>query len=88
MLMQASTVTSKGQVTIPKEIRRALGIRQGSRVAFAHKAGKVELRVVHHAPESVVSGFGMLDARGKRLPANFDAASLLAPRKLRPRGKP
>jgi AbrB family looped-hinge helix DNA binding protein len=76
--MDASTVTSKGQVTIPKEIRRQLGIRQGSRVAFASKNGKVELRVLHRAPATVESGFGMLDARGKRLPADFDAASLLA----------
>ena len=76
--MDASTVTSKGQVTIPKEIRRVLGIRQGSRIAFATKNGKVELRVLHRAPETVVSGHGMLDARGKRLPADFDAASLLA----------
>ncbi|MEO7851359.1 MAG: AbrB/MazE/SpoVT family DNA-binding domain-containing protein [Rubrivivax sp.] len=77
--METSTVTSKGQVTIPMEIRRALGLRQGSKVAFAQKNGKVELRVVHSAPESVVSGFGMLEARGKRLPADFDAASLLRP---------
>ena len=76
--MDASTVTSKGQVTIPKEVRRALGIRQGSRVAFATKNGKVELRVLHRAPETVVSGHGMLDARGKHLPPDFDAASLLA----------
>jgi AbrB family looped-hinge helix DNA binding protein len=84
--MESSTVTSKGQVTIPKEIRRALGIRQGSRVAFAQEGGKVELRVVHQAPQAVVSGFGMLDARGKRLPADFDAASLLAPRARRAKG--
>ena len=76
--MDASTVTSKGQVTIPMAIRRALGIRQGSRVAFATtKGGKVELHVLHRAPAAVASGFGMLDSRGKRLPAEFDAASLL-----------
>lgn len=75
--MDASTVTSKGQVTIPKEVRRALGIRQGSRVAFATKNGKVELRVLHRAPETVASGHGMLDAHGKHLPPDFDAASLL-----------
>jgi AbrB family looped-hinge helix DNA binding protein len=76
--MDASTVTSKGQVTIPKAIRRELGIGQGSRVAFASKNGKVELRVVHRAPGNVESGFGMLSARGKRLPADFDAAGVLA----------
>ena len=77
--MDASTVTSKGQVTIPKEVRRALGIRQGSRVAFTTKNGRCELRVLHRAPEAVLSGHGMLDARGKHLPADFDVAILLAP---------
>ena len=79
--MDASTVTRKGQVTIPKEIRRQLGIRLGSRVAFASKNGKVELHVLHRAPASVASGFGMLDARGKQLPADFDVAGLLAPKR-------
>ena len=85
--MESSTVTSKGQVTTPTEIRRALGVRQGSKVAFAQKSGKVELRVVHRAPEAVVSGFGMLGARGKHLPADFDAASLLVPQPRPTRGK-
>jgi len=60
-------------------VRRALGIRQGSKVAFAVSDGKAELHVVHRTPEPVVSGFGMLDARGKRLPEDFDAAGLLRP---------
>ena len=85
--MEGSNVTSKGQVTIPIKIRRALGIRQGSKVAFAQKNGKVELRVVHRAPETLVSGFGMLGARGQRLPADFDVASLLMPQARPLRGK-
>lgn len=75
--MPASTVTSKGRTTIPKDMRCALGIRQGSRVAFATKNRTVEMRVLHRAPQTVESGHGMLDARGKKLPADFDAASLL-----------
>lgn len=76
--MDASTVTRKGQVTIPKEVRRVLGIRQGSRVVFAAKNGKAEMRVLHRAPEAVASGHGLLGARGKTLPPDFDVASLLA----------
>lgn len=32
--MPASTVTSKGQITIPLEVRQRLGLRPGSRVNF------------------------------------------------------
>jgi len=32
--MPTSTITSKGQVTIPKEIREAMGIEPGDRVVF------------------------------------------------------
>ena len=76
--MDSSSVTSKGQVTIPKEIRRELGIRQGSRVEFTAKNGRAELRVVHRAPGSAPSGFGMLKVRRKHLPPDFDVATLLA----------
>jgi AbrB family looped-hinge helix DNA binding protein len=42
--MAAATVTSKGQITIPLEVRKALGLRSGSRVAFvATGAGSYEL---------------------------------------------
>ena len=78
--MSESTVTSKGQVTIPQEIRRALGIRQGSRVAFSTRNGVAQLRVLHRAPDSVVSGFGMLGARGRQVPVDFDVANLLVPK--------
>ena len=79
--MDSSSVTSKGQVTIPKEVRRELGIRQGSRVRFAVRNGKAELRVLHRAPARVASGFGMLRVRRRHLPADFDAATLLAPKR-------
>lgn len=32
--MPTATVTSKGQITIPKAVRDELGIREGDRVAF------------------------------------------------------
>jgi antitoxin PrlF len=34
----ATTVTSKGQVTIPKPVRDLLGVRPGSRVEFRQTA--------------------------------------------------
>jgi AbrB family looped-hinge helix DNA binding protein len=40
-----ATVTSKGQVTLPKELRRHLGIQRGSRIRFtipANGAVRVE----------------------------------------------
>ncbi|MBI4317796.1 MAG: AbrB/MazE/SpoVT family DNA-binding domain-containing protein [Chloroflexi bacterium] len=39
-----STMTSKGQVTVPKEIRDALGIGPGSEVEFGLEQGRVILR--------------------------------------------
>jgi len=32
--MSIATITSKGQVTIPSEVRRELGLRQGDRLEF------------------------------------------------------
>ena len=30
-----ATVTSKGQITLPKELRKRLGLQQGSRIRFS-----------------------------------------------------
>lgn len=81
--MDSSSVTSKGQVTIPKEIRRELGIRQGSRIGFSVANGKAELRVLHRPAGRPGSGFGMLKVRRRHLPADFDAATLIAPKRRR-----
>ena len=57
--MQSATVTSKGQITIPKPIRDALALRQGDRVAFRVR----EDGVVEMAPRSVdlLSLFGAIE---------------------------
>ena len=57
----ATTLTSKGQVTIPKQIRDALDLAPGSSVEFAvNKEGEL---VIHKA-----------GARPGREPDRFDAA--------------
>ena len=75
--MEATSVTSKGQVTIPQEVRQQLGIRQGSRIAFALVGDHVELRVVSSPTGLPDSGFGMLKSRRAALPAGLDPATLL-----------
>jgi AbrB family looped-hinge helix DNA binding protein len=75
--MDVTSVTSKGQVTIPKDLRQQLGIRQGSRIEFLLVDDHVEMRV-KSSPASVRgSGFGLLKTRRKAVPSDFDAATLL-----------
>jgi antitoxin PrlF len=40
----AATMTSKGQVTIPQEVRQRLGLRQGDRIEFVIEGGRTILR--------------------------------------------
>ena len=75
--MEATSVTSKGQVTIPQEVRQQLGIRQGSRIAFELVGDHVEMRVVSSPTGMPDSGFGMLKSRRAALPAGLDPATLL-----------
>jgi AbrB family looped-hinge helix DNA binding protein len=42
---QRARVTSKGQVTIPKAVRKALGIREGDSLLFEVEDGEVRVRV-------------------------------------------
>ncbi|MGY0193716.1 AbrB/MazE/SpoVT family DNA-binding domain-containing protein [Leptothrix sp. BB-4] len=78
--MDVTSVTSKGQVTIPKEVRQRLGIRKGSRVAFVVVGDRVELQVQSHAvPDTEGSGFGLLKSARPAVPADLDPATLLKP---------
>ena len=42
--MNSSSISSKGQVTIPIEIRKRLGVKEGDRVEFVVEGGKTILR--------------------------------------------
>ena len=75
--MEITSVTSKGQVTIPKALRQRLGIRQGSRIEFSLMGDHVEMRVSSSPSGEAGSGFGMLKSRRPAVPTDFDAAMLL-----------
>ena len=75
--MDATTVTSKGQVTIPKAVRQRLGIRTGAKISFEVVGDHVELRLLSRPVAEADGGFGMLKSRRVSVPADFDAASLL-----------
>lgn len=75
--MEITSVTSKGQVTIPKAVRQQLGIRAGSLIEFAMIGDHVEMRVKSSPAKVGVSGFGMLKSRCAAVPADFDPAILL-----------
>jgi AbrB family looped-hinge helix DNA binding protein len=65
----AATLTSKGQTTIPKEIRDALGMKAGDRMTFTAMAdGTVVVRLKNR---SVLEQAGSL-ARTGRKPVPLD----------------
>jgi AbrB family looped-hinge helix DNA binding protein len=76
--MESTIVTSKGQITIPKEIRQQLGIRKGSKIEFIVVEDHVEMYLANPSEKPSNSGFGMLKSSRSAIPADFDPASLLA----------
>ncbi len=44
--MPRATITSKGQITVPRDIRRALGVRPGDRLLFESDSAGVRVRPV------------------------------------------
>ena len=43
MKMDLAKVTSKGQITIPKEIREKLGLKTGDKILFIEDSGRIYL---------------------------------------------
>ena len=58
--MSSSSVTTKGQVTIPAELREKLGIRPGDRVGFVEKNGRVE---IERRENRISAAFGIVKAK-------------------------
>ena len=79
--MAAATLTAKGQIVIPAEIRARYGLRPGTQVEFVDEAGTLRLVVRRRVTASdPARGYGMVKVpsagRPRRLSA-FDAAHLL-----------
>lgn len=81
--MPVSTVSSKGQVVIPAELRKHLGIGPGTQVEFVEDGGGLRLTIVRAVrASSLDDGFGMLvyDGPPRRL-MDFDVAQAMRGRK-------
>lgn len=64
MTTTAATLTSKGQTTIPKEIRESLGMKAGDRMTFTLMPdGTVVMRVKN---KSITDLAGMLYKKGRK----------------------
>jgi len=75
--MLTVTVSEKGQVVIPVEIRRRLGIAPGCQLDFSLEGHVIRAEVKRQVvPTNVEDGFGMLVCKqpGKRRLADFDVA--------------
>lgn len=75
--MLTVTVSEKGQVVIPVEIRRRLGIAPGCQLDFSLEGHVIHVEVKRQVvPTNAEDGFGMLVCKqpGKRRLADFDVA--------------
>lgn len=80
----ANIVSEKGQVVIPKSVRKALGITPGSVVEFEVTHGEARLKVVRRKTTRAEDGFGMLKYNGPPVTivqmSGLAAAGILAKR--------
>ena len=72
-----TTLTSKGQVTIPRDVRQHFGLKQGMAITFQIEGDHIALRAAPAARQVETSGFGLIQSRRKGMPADFDVASLV-----------
>ena len=60
--MQESKVTAKGQTTLPRDVRTALGVAAGDTVRYIVEAGRVYILKARHVSELA----GLLHRPGQR----------------------
>jgi len=74
--MHTSTVTSKGQITIPADLRKSLGLRPGQQVRFSRAENTL---VITPVEDDVTATFGLLKAeRGVSLEEMDEAVAEMA----------
>lgn len=84
--MAAATLSEKGQIVIPAEIRARHGLTPGTQVEFVDEGGTIRLVVRRRVPPSdPAAGYGLVkiqpSPKGPRRLADFDPAQLLARKK-------
>jgi AbrB family looped-hinge helix DNA binding protein len=88
--MPAATLTEKGQIVIPAEIRALYQLTPGTQVEFVDEGGAIRLvvrrRVARSDPEQ---GFGMIKVKPRRgrkarRLSDFDPATTLTSRRRKP----
>lgn len=57
-------ITTKGQVTIPQEVRDYLGLREGDRIEFVNENGQMVVRPLRAAANPFQQWAGRLPAFG------------------------
>ena len=60
-MARITTLTSKGQVTIPKEIRDELGLKPSDKILFSLEDGHLTLRRAYPALEEVAGSIPAID---------------------------
>ena len=61
-IREVATMTSKGQVTLPKSIRQALGLDAGSRLAFTLRGNEIVITGEdQHADPALASFLNLLE---------------------------
>jgi antitoxin PrlF len=56
----SSTISSKGQITVPLEIRQRLGLKAGDRVEFVVEQGRTVIRPARRSESSFEKYTGVL----------------------------
>jgi AbrB family looped-hinge helix DNA binding protein len=74
--MTISTLSSKNQVTLPSDLRQALGLKAGDLVAFTMEGKHAVLRTVAKADVLALAGIG----RGALKAKNIEVKGALAQR--------
>ena len=69
--MATSTITSKGQITVPKEVRDRLGVKEGDRLVFRFDESG-HLRVEPERGDPLAGFVGILRHLGKGKPVSIE----------------
>ena len=83
--MPAATLTEKGQIVIPAEIRARYELTPGTQVEFVDDGGSIRLVVRRRVKQTdPAAGYGLIKVMSKGRPrrlADFDAAAVAKSRR-------